>query len=158
MIRTYMPEDLETLADIGNRAWRGIYAMFRSLYGEELFRLINPDPSRSKGEQVRNHCMKHPEWVFVCERKGEIAGFITFRLEKDKKIGVIGNNARAPECPEKGVGQEMYAAVLEYFRKNGMLYAKVNTGLDPAHAPARRAYEAAGFDIRHEEVVYYKKL
>jgi metal-dependent HD superfamily phosphatase/phosphodiesterase len=39
-----------------------------------------------------------------------------------------------------------------------MVYAKVGTGLDYAHARARRAYERAGFDIRHEEVTYYMKL
>jgi hypothetical protein len=34
----------------------------------------------------------------------------------------------------------------------------VDTGLDHAHAPARKAYKSAGFNIRHESVVYYKKL
>lgn len=158
MIRPYRPEDLETIADIGNRAWRGIYAMFRELYGEELFRLINPDPTTSKGGQIREHCRRSPEWVYICERDGKTAGFITFWLERDKKIGVIGNNAKDPDSGEKGVGREMYSAVLDYFKSGGMLYAKVQTGLDSAHAPARKAYESAGFDIKHEEVVYYKKL
>lgn len=158
MIRPYRPEDLEIIADIGDRAWRGIYAMFTELYGEELFRLINPEPQTSKGEQVRASCLRNPEWVFICERDGTIAGFITFWLERDKKIGVIGNNAKDPDSAEKGVGREMYSAVLDYFKSEGMLYAKVNTGLDSAHAPARKAYESAGFDIKHEEVVYYKKL
>ena len=39
-----------------------------------------------------------------------------------------------------------------------MAYAKVHTGLDDAHARARRAYERAGFDISHQEVNYYLKL
>ncbi|MBT4097360.1 MAG: GNAT family N-acetyltransferase, partial [Gemmatimonadetes bacterium] len=34
----------------------------------------------------------------------------------------------------------------------------VGTGLDDAHAPARRAYERAGFDIAQQDVTYYKKL
>jgi len=34
----------------------------------------------------------------------------------------------------------------------------VHTGLDYAHAAARRAYERAGFNIRHEDVDYYMKL
>ena len=158
MIRAYHPGDLEAVVDIGNRAWRGIYAMFREIYGEELFRLINPEPSTSKGKQIRGHCLKHPGWIFICERDGKIAGFITFWLEKDKKIGVIGNNAKDPDCPLKGIGQEMYSAVFDYFKKEGMLYAQVHTGLDPAHSPARKAYESAGFNIRHDEAVYYRKL
>ncbi len=158
MIRPYRQEDLETIAGIGNRAWRGIYAMFRELYGPELFSLINPAPGESKGEQIREYCLKHPGWVFICEREGKIAGFITFWLEEKRKIGVIGNNAKDPDCVLKGIGQEMYSAVFDFFKEEGMLYAQVHTGLDPAHAPARKAYESAGFNIRHEEVVYYKKL
>jgi hypothetical protein len=39
-----------------------------------------------------------------------------------------------------------------------MSYATVQTGLDEGHAPARRAYERAGFDISHSRITYYRKL
>ena len=76
----------------------------------------------------------------------------------ERKIGIISNNAVDPCCGVKGVGQEMYRAVLEYFRKAGMLLAQVTTGLDEAHAPARRAYERAGFGLHTESVTYTMKL
>jgi RimJ/RimL family protein N-acetyltransferase len=158
MIRAYKQEDLATIMDIGNRAWREIYKMFREAYGDELFQIIVPDEKTSKGEQIKAHCGRHPEWVFVCEEEGRIVGFILFTLNKEDGIGVIGNNAKDPDCGLKGIGQQMYKAVLEYFRQHGMTYAKVHTGLDYAHAPARRAYERAGFNIKHEDVDYYMKL
>ena len=158
MIRKYRPEDLPTIMDIGNRAWQGIYKMFREIYGDELFELINPDETTSKGNQIKAHCESHPEWVLICEEGGSIVGFVTFALDTKRKIGEIGNNARDPNCKLKGIGQQMYKAVFEYFREHGMLYAKVHTGLDYAHAPARRAYKRAGFNIAHEEVVYHMKL
>ena len=158
MVRPYKPDDLPVLMEIGNRAWRPIYKMFRETYGDELFELLVPDETTAKGEQIRSHCERHPEWVFVCEEEGRIVGFVTFTLDSRRKIGTIGNNARHPECDLKGVGQQMYRAVLAYFRKHGMRYAKVHTGLDKAHAPARRAYERVGFTIRHEDVDYYMKL
>ena len=158
MIRKYKQEDLTTIMDIANRAWREIYKMFREAYGDELFQLIVPDEANSKGEQVRSHCARHPEWIFICEEEDKIAGFVTFSLNTESKIGSIGNNARDPECALKGIGQQMYKAVFEYFREHGMLYAQVHTGLDYAHAPARRAYERAGFDISHKDVDYYMKL
>jgi ribosomal protein S18 acetylase RimI-like enzyme len=144
--------------DIGNRAWRKIYMMFRETYGDELFQLIVPDETTSKGEQIRAHCERHPEWVFICEEEGCTVGFVIFRLDFGSKIGEIGNNAKDPDCDLKGIGQQMYKAVLEHFREHGMVYAKVHTGLDYAHAPARRAYERAGFNISHEDVDYYMKL
>ena len=158
MIRPYAPGDLETIAAIGDRAWRGIYRMFRQTYGDELFEIVVPKEETSKGDQVRAHCRRHPEWVFVCEEEGRIVGFATFGLDAEKRIGEIGNNAVDPECGLKGIGQQLYGAVLRHFKERGMRFAKVHTGLDPAHAPARRAYERAGFDICHRDVTYFKKL
>jgi ribosomal protein S18 acetylase RimI-like enzyme len=158
VIRPYAQDDLDTIADIGDRAWRGIYRMFRSAYGGELFAIMVSDEHTSKGEQIRAHCQRHPEWVFVCEEQGRIVGFATFRLDADEKIGEIGNNAVDPECGLKGIGQQLYGAVLQHFAEQGMRFAKVRTGMDEAHAPARRAYERAGFDSRHEDVTYFKKL
>ena len=53
MIRPYTETDLETIAEIGDRAWRAIYQMFRAAYGDELFAVLVPDEKTSKGEQVR---------------------------------------------------------------------------------------------------------
>jgi len=158
MIRKYKPDDLAVVMEIGNKAWRKIYKMFRETYGDELFQLIVPDETTSKGDQIKGHCERYPDWVFICEEEGRIVGFITFSLDSSKKIGTIGNNAKDPDCNLKGIGQQMYRAVLEHFRENGMVYANVHTGLDYAHAPARKAYEKAGFNIRHEDVDYYMKL
>jgi len=48
--------------------------------------------------------------------------------------------------------------VLGLFREACLKYASVTTGLDPGHAPARKAYEKAGFNLRREDVTYYQKL
>ena len=158
MVRAYRIADLPAIMDIANRAWRGIYRMFRECYGEELFRIVCADETTVKGHQIQAHCEKHPEWIYVAEEEGRIVGFVTFFIDKDKAIGEIGNNAVDPDCGIKGVGQRMYQAVLEHFRAKKMRYACVRTGLDEAHARARKAYERAGFDIRHETVTYFQKL
>jgi len=158
MIRNYRQEDLQRLKEIGNMAWRKIYEMFKERYGDELFSIIVPDPATVKGGQIESHCAAHPDWLYVCEEGGRIVGFVTFGLDHERKIGEIGNNAVDPTCGLKGIGQQMYQSVFERFKKEGMLFAKVGTGLDDAHAPARRAYERAGFDIHHEMITYYKKL
>ena len=159
MIRTLRSEDLPVIADIGNRAWRKIYANYKeNIFGPELFEIKVPDPDQVKGAQIVKQCQDHPDWIFICEEDGKIVGFVTFRLNHITGIGEICNNAVDPDCGLKGIGQQMYKAVLAHFVKKGMLYAEVTTGLDEGHAPARRAYERAGFDIRSENVTYYKKL
>lgn len=158
MIREFRSEDLPVIMDIGNRAWRGIYAMYKERYGDELFSRITPAPATSKGEQIKTHSQKHPEWILVCEENGTIVGFITFMIDQKSMIGEIGNNAVDPQCTIKGIGQQMYQAVLEIFRSKNMTFAKVSTGLDDAHAPARRAYKRAGFNISAENVTYFQKI
>lgn len=158
MIRNYKEEDLETIMDIGNRAWQFIYDSSLSLYGEDLFNQMVPDRTTCKGLQIQSHCRQHPDWIFICEEEGKVVGFVTFFIDEKSRIAEIGNNAVDPTCGLRGIGQQMYQAVLEHFKAKGMKYAKVKTGLDDAHAPARRAYERAGFNISSEDIIYYKSL
>jgi ribosomal protein S18 acetylase RimI-like enzyme len=158
MIRPYRADDLPVIMDIANRAWAPIFDMYERVRGEELFLLLTPDRHTVKGEQVRAHAERSPETLLVCEEAGCVVGFITYHLDRDKGIGTIGNNAVDPACGLKGMGQQMYQAVFARFRQEGMRFAKVTTGLDEAHARARRAYERAGFNVRQEDVTYYRKL
>ena len=52
----------------------------------------------------------------------------------------------------------MYRHVLKHFRSAGLRFALVETGLDDAHIPARRAYEGVGFDHQDRITVYYQDL
>jgi ribosomal protein S18 acetylase RimI-like enzyme len=132
--------------------------MYEGAYGSELFSLLIPDQDVAKEEQIKEHVLNHPDWIYICEENGKIVGFVTFSIERGRKIGQIGNNAVDPECGLKGIGQQMYAEVFRRFKDEGMLYAQVTTGLDDTHAPARRAYERAGFNIKKEDVTYFKRL
>lgn len=158
MIRPFAPADLEAVVEIANLGWREIYRMFRRTYGDELFALVVPDEATCKGEQVRGQCQRSPEGVLVAEQDGRVVGFATFRMDPQAGAGEIGNNAVHPDVKGKGVAQQLYAAILDRCRAAGLRYARVHTGLDEAHGPARRAYERAGFGIRHEEVTYFTLL
>ena len=158
MIRRYKTEDLPFIVSIGRRAWINIYDMYRNTYGSELFSLLIPNRDTAKEEQINHHALHHPDWIYVCEEKEKIVGFITFSIDQERKIGQMGNNAVDPECVLKGIGQQMYSAVFKRFKEEGLLYAQVRTGLDDAHLRARRAYERAGFNIKIEDVTYFKKL
>jgi len=158
MIRPYRPEDLHRIVEIGNRAWQSIYAMFRETHGEDLFRLLIPSPETHKGKEIARQCEAHPDWTLVYEEQGRAIGFIQFTIHPAISVGQIQSNAVDPECTGRGIGRQLYASALRRFRREGMRYAMVTTGLDEAHGPALRAYERAGFNIRHEEVRLFKRL
>jgi GNAT superfamily N-acetyltransferase len=96
--------------------------------------------------------------MWVAEVEGRIAGFFTFTLDQDRRIGTISNNAVDPAAQGRGLGTAMYERALDLFREARMEYARVRTGLDEGHAPARRAYEKAGFDLSLPDITYYCKL
>jgi len=158
VIRKYKDGDLSVIADIAKRAWLKIYDMYQDTYGRELFSLLVPDKDTAKEKQIKDHVLNHPDWIYICEENGKIVGFITFAIHRERKIGEIGNNAVDPECGLKGIGQQMYGEVFKRFKDEGMLYAQVTTGLDDTHLRARRAYERAGFNIKKEDVTYFRKL
>ena len=51
-----------------------------------------------------------------------------------------------PNCRADGIGRAMYEFALKNLKERGAEIACVGTGGDAAHAPARRAYQAIGFD------------
>ncbi len=157
-MRSYEPRDLAWVMETADKAWRGINAAYRRAYGDELFAVLVPDEHGRKGKEIRDVCAEQPERVFICEEGGRRVGFIHAPLDTARRIGIIGNNAVDPDCGLKGIGQQMYCFVLDGFRAAGMRFANVDTGLDEGHAPARRAYERAGFNISISSIRYYMKL
>ena len=95
---------------------------------------------------------------FVSEIDGEIAGFICYIYDESTKIGTISNNAVSSTFRGHGIGPRQYEFIFDHLRGLGATVVRVTTGLDDGHAPARRAYEKAGFAKTTSSVTYYKKL
>ena len=158
-IRDLVAGDTERVVEIAVLAWEPVYAEFRRVLGEELFAAGNPNWQEEKARQVRGACEMGPgTGVVVAELDGQVVGFASYHWRDRSGIGEIGNNAVHPDCQGRGIAGRMYEAVFERMRERGMRFAKVGTGLDPSHAPARRAYQKAGFDRELPAVTYYRGL
>jgi GNAT superfamily N-acetyltransferase len=96
--------------------------------------------------------------VYVAERDGVVIGFVSLQLDPDTKTGELGLNAVHPDWAGEGVGTAMYNFAVERMREAGMRIATVSTGGDPSHAPARRAYEKAGFTVGIPSIWLCQKL
>ncbi|MGI6208247.1 MAG: GNAT family N-acetyltransferase [Anaerolineae bacterium] len=157
-IREYVPADAAAIEDIAAAAWAPIYEHFAYLQEQALGEVARPSSVDNKRAQVRSFAQQHPEWIRVSEVDGKVVGFITFTLDRERRIGTIGNNAVDPEFCGRGIGTSQYREVLDIFRREGMRYATVVTGLDDSHAAARRAYERVGFKQVLPSVEYMMKL
>ena len=159
IIRDMRGGDVEVLVEIALAAWAPIYGHYREMMGEELFLLRHPDWQAEKADQIRRGCGPELDGgVGVVEAEGRVVGFVTYYPKARTRVGEIGNNAVHPDYQGKGIGTRMYAYAFERLRQAGMQYVEVGTGGDPSHAPARRAYQKAGFDIVVPGVTYFRRL
>ena len=153
-------EDMDRVGQIAREAWVRIHDSLTEILGEELHDILSANWEEIKEAGVRAHWERHPEWFHVVgpAETGEVIAFVSYTIDETRSMGKIGNNGVAPEVQGKGIGTAMYSYVLDLFRDAGLKYAMVGTGLDEGHAPARRAYEKAGFDIAKKHVEYYVYL
>lgn len=156
-MRAYKSDDLEAVMAIANQAWQPIRKMSREALGDFISDILNPaGDAKSKGLQVKEQIESGLYRIAVCEHENRIAGFITYRIDGD--AAEICNNAVDGKLGLKGIGQMMYRYVLDECRKANAKFVKVTTGLDHAHAPARRAYERAGFKKHLDSITYFMEL
>jgi ribosomal protein S18 acetylase RimI-like enzyme len=152
------PYEMDTVCGIAKVAWEPIHDhMVRSL-GGDLHEVLSPSWKDAKAGQIRKQFEDRPEWVLVVRDEADVVAFVTFAIDVEKSVGTIRNNAVGTDYQGRGIGTAMYQHVLGLFREACLKYASVTTGLDPGHAPARKAYEKAGFNLRREDVTYYQKL
>ena len=158
-IRRMKPEDLGRVCEIAVLAWKHIHDSAMLIMGKEMHETLCANWEEKKARAITDHWQRHPEWVRVVESVDhQVVAFLTFRIDPEKSLGTICNNAVSPELQGKGIGTAMYACALKLFREEGMAFASVGTGLDDGHAKARKAYQKVGFDVAQPHVTYYQKL
>lgn len=158
-IRPFEPDDLSRLHEIRVAAFRPVFESFRSIVGDTIAPIAIAQDERDQAEHLDSICKPGADQeMHVVELDDEIVAFCALSLNRKAGIGEIGLNAVDPARQGKGIGTWMYAAMLDRLKQAGMTVATVGTGGDPSHAPARRAYEKAGFGPFIPSVYYYRAL
>ena len=151
-----LEEHVAIACDIAIKAWIPIREVFRRDLGDELYDVFFADWQAEKRASAER--ILRTERAYVAVLDGTVVGFVSYRILEGTKCGVVSLNAVDPEYRGMGIAPQMYNFVLEKMREEGMLYAKVHTGLDDGHIPARRAYQKVGFEKNLPSVDYYMKL
>lgn len=158
-IRVFKPDDLPALHEIREAAFKPVFQSFRSIVGEKIAAVALASAEKEQGEFLDTICAadsKHT--VFVAECGNKLVGFCSISLDTDTKVGEIDLNAVLPSHQGEGIGAAMFDHALKLMREAGMKAATVGTGGDDSHAPARRAYEKAGFGPAIPNVYMYRLL
>jgi ribosomal protein S18 acetylase RimI-like enzyme len=145
-IRPVCHNDVEDLVQLSLLAWVPIFDSFERILGQNIYPLIWPDWRISQRAGIETVCQDGEKTrVLVAELEGMVVGFLAYELNIKDKIGEVQLLAVHPEYQNLGIGTELNNFALNEMRASGMKMARVETGGDPSHAPARRSYEKAGY-------------
>lgn len=157
-IRPVREEDVETLVQLTLAAFVPVFRMFEQELGPAVYGLIWPDWRQSQRRGVETLCRDHDKHlVWVAELDSIPVGFIACDLNLQDHTAEVQLIAVHPDYQNRGVGTALNVFALERMKEGGTKLARVETGADPAHAPARRAYEKAGY-VAMPLVRYFKNL
>jgi len=95
--------------------------------------------------------------LVVAELRGSVVGVVHYQVDRHARSGSIGLSAVHPARQGEGIGSLLYEHALDAMWAQGVRYATAEAGGDPSYAPARRAYEKAGF-VPLPMVHYVKRL
>jgi len=158
-IRAYAPSDLPTLHAIRAAAFAPVFASFRSIVGREIAALGLATAEQEQGDLLDT--IAKPDSghsIAIAEITAVPVSFVSWKTDIAPGIGEITLNAVHPDHAGKGIGTALYDHALAALKAAGMQLATVGTGGDPSHAPARRAYEKAGFSVHLPSIYMYRKL
>jgi GNAT superfamily N-acetyltransferase len=147
-IREFREDDLETIVEFSLRAWQPVFASVRDVLGDDIFLRLHPDWRANQADAVRSSCTDADRDVFVAVSHARPIGFVAVALNVfHERMGVIDIIGVDPDFQRRGVSSRLTEHAAEHMRRSGMDIAVVETGGDPGHAPARVAYERAGFTL-----------
>ncbi len=151
--------ELPDLEAIRQAAFAPVFASFRSILGDDIYDIAQAHEDQAQGKLLASLLASESAWeVYVAERDDTIVGFVAIHLNQHTQVGEIGLNAVHPAQAGQGIGTAMYTFAAAHMKEARMLVATVATGGDPSHAPARRAYEKAGFTVQIPSVWLCRKL
>jgi len=159
IIRRADPADLPRLQEVRAAAFASVFASFRAILGDAIYEVAQARDDAAQGDYLALLFDSSTIWdMYAAEAAGQIVGFMALRLDVDAGVGEIGLNAVHPDFAGRGIGTCLYEFALDAMDEAGLRVATVGTGGDPSHAPARRAYAKAGFDVEIPSVWMYCDL
>lgn len=153
----YAAHHLDAVIGLSLRAWEPVFASIQKVMDPEVYSEQHPDWRVDQQAAIEAVCAADDMHVWVAVDGDAVAGFVAVKLHEESKMGEIYMIAVEPDYQRRGIASDLSEFALNWMKRAGMTTAMVETGGDPGHAPARRTYEKAGFQML-PIARYFKKL
>ncbi len=148
VIEPYEDSKLDAIVRLSLRAWEPVFESLQAAMLPEVYRAFYRDDWRAaQRAAVKSVCADEDVHVWIASEESRTSGFVALKLHPEDQMGEIYMIAVDPDFQRRGIATSLTSHSVEWFKNVGMSIAMVETGGDPGHAPARRAYEASGFRL-----------
>jgi ribosomal protein S18 acetylase RimI-like enzyme len=154
VIRLYEPRDLDIIKRMTVDSFRGV--TLEQNVEEALGVLNSRDWRWRKSRHIDEDVSANPAGIFIAELAGQVVGYITTRIDHEVGRGRIPNLAVDESCRGKGLGRLLIEHALEYFRKQQMVYAVIETMAQ--NAIGNHLYPSCGFVEVARQVHFARRL
>jgi len=148
---------LNGVVAVALRAWAPVFRSIEHAMDPEIFRHFFPDWRVAQAKAVESACLSEDVRVWVARVESRTVGFVAVKRDAAAGLGEIHMIATDPRHQRSGVATVLMRRALAWMKRSGLSVAMVETGGDPGHAPARRAYERMGFRL-FPVARYFRKL
>ncbi|MDY7104075.1 MAG: GNAT family N-acetyltransferase [Actinomycetota bacterium] len=146
-VRVFGADDTEAVVALSLEAWAPVFASLREALGPRLFELMHTDWRADQRKAVEEVLADDEVRTWVAVIDDRPVGFTSVKLDDDSRMGELYMIAVDPSAQNRGIGTMLTRWSEARMAEAGMTLAMIDTGGDPGHAPARRAYEKAGFTL-----------
>lgn len=141
-IRPFRRSDEGRVREILEVSWHGQGAAW---FFEQTFGMLGGRPwFEWFWPGIETKLERHPEWVFVTDVDGRVAGVVTLALDHTLGLGSIGYNAVDPAWRGRGLGRRQIEFIMQQFQRQKMRCVGVYVALNDGHRAARAIYEKVG--------------
>lgn len=160
-VQSIVPYDAahrDVALEVALRSWEPVFERMREFVPAFVYENFYPNGWRERQrDDLARVLDEESDRVLVALVGDEVAGWVAWRIHSEDSMGEVYVVTVAPEFQRRGLGRSLVECVHERVAAAGMSMVMVETGGDPGHAPARAAYEAAGYE-RWPVSRYFKRL
>ena len=157
-INPYRQEFRDQVIGLAVSAWTPVFAKTRNDVPRFVYDAFYPQGWQARqAADVASLLDAEPENIWLAFQDNELAGFVGIRIHPEDQMGEIHILAVSPDRQRQGIGRTLMDYAEQIIRKSRMKMVMVETIGDSGHEPARRVYEAFGYE-RWPVARYFKPL